>query len=231
MNKNVSVYSIALGFILLCAQANAALITSSGDLNSASVIDFSQFDIGSYTFINGPTQVGDLVGENVEFSAQAPNAGLGGGNYGLVGNGIWTDPLGSGQGRDGYAFINNGGDFMDFTFNDGLVSGVGGFMNYCPTCPNGPALIQALGIGGNVLESWDIEQVAPISTPEGVNAGDFRGILRDQADIFTFRVWNRIAVLDDLTFSRDSVNVPEPASLILLGLGLVGIGFSRKKYS
>ena len=231
MKNKVLTLLTTLGLLTVGVKAHAALITSSADLDSATVIDFSQFDIGSYTFTNGPIQVGELVGEDVVFTAQGPSPGLGGGRYGLLDNGSWTDPLGTGNGRDGYAFINNNGDFMDFTFNSGLVSGVGGFMNYCPTCLDGPAKIEALGVGGVLLESWDIETLAPINTPGRTNDGEFRGILRNTADIETFRVSNRIAVLDDLTFSREnSQSVPEPAFILgLLAVGALGATSLKRK--
>jgi hypothetical protein len=36
--------------------------------------------------------------------------------------------------------------------------------------------------------------------------------------------------MDDFTYNS-SVNVPEPTSIVLFGLGLASIGFSRKKNS
>ena len=220
-----TIFLATVALLSLGVPAQAVLVTDSAALGPATVIDFSQYDIGMYTRTHGPEQVGGLVGEDVVFTAVGPNPGFGGGGYGLVGNGSWNDPVGPG-GRDGYAFIDNGGLYMDFKF-DALVSGVGGFMNYCPTCPLGDAMIEVYGLGDILLESYNIELLAPISTPNGVNDGAFRGIVRNTADISSFRVWNRIAVLDDLTFAR--AEVPEPGTLALLGIGLVGMGLARRR--
>ena len=73
-----------------------------------------------------------------------------------------------------------------------------------------------MNINGEVLESYNIDELAPIEgSHTNVNQGSFRGIVRQSIDIAAFRAWNSSVVLDDLTFTR----VPEPATLLLLGLG------------
>ena len=98
---------------------------------------------------------------------------------------------------------------MTFTFNDGPVEAVGGFMNYCPNCgsmsrPPFPddVFIEALGATGEVLEVYNLADLAPISTPGAVDDGAFRGISRDTNDIFAFRISGLLSVIDDLAFSR-----------------------------
>lgn len=63
------------------------------------------------------------------------------------------------------------------------VHSVGAFMNYAPDPRYGPTYIDALDSSGNILESYELNSSAPISTPYGVDAGASRGITRSTADI------------------------------------------------
>lgn len=192
----------ALAFVP--ALAGAQLVTSSASFVSPQVVDISA-QTGGYNFGAGPTA---LPG-GVTFTASASNAVLGDGSYGLVGNGTW--------GSLPYAGTNGTTSSFRFTF-DGPLSAVGGFMNYAPGY--GTVFIRALGVGGATLAEYDVTALAPISTPNGFNAGAFRGIERVEGDIYAFEVQGAYAVARDITYADVSA-VPEPATLGLVGGGIV----------
>jgi hypothetical protein len=181
------------------ATASSVLLTSSAGMQSASTIDFSSFTTASWT------------ANTVNLGGGVSVLGIGGDLYfswngwGLGANGSWT-----GTGRNGYVGINNP-LAMKFSF-DAPVAEVGGFMNYAAGYAN--ILIEALGNSGQVLESYDIDQLAPVVTTVS-NDGAFRGISRSSADIYGYRVTGGAVVVDDLKYSA----IPEPATALILGLG------------
>jgi len=222
--------------------ASASLIYDMNPFSSVSVVDFSQFTATTAPgyILNGPVDVGGLVGESITLKSTNSSSILGNANYGLPYNGVWD------SGRDGFAGLNTSYGYMDFTFSNS-VSAIGGFLNY-PTVFTGfeAPTISALGSTGNILETYDLLSVAPISTPGATNAGAFRGIFRHTADIFGFRLTNGYLAIDDLAFARISgcgpsggvppkcspfnpAVVPLPASLPLLLAGLAGLAFWRRK--
>jgi hypothetical protein len=199
------------------AEANLITLAPVG----ATVVDFSQFG-GAFVLTAGPVQVGDLVGEDVIYTANQNSSVIGNSTYGLDTNGFWN------SGRNGYTGVNNQVEAAEpnaitFTFDAGPIMAVGGFMNYAPGI-QGVVLIEALGSSGVVLESYVLNSDAPIITPDPANAaknaGAFRGIARPTNDIQAFRYSGAAAVLDDLTFVR----VPEPSTLLLVVLSVAGIG-------
>lgn len=200
------------------SSAQAALITSAAGIQSPAVVDFSQFSSDT-NLTATPIQVGSLVGTDVTATGVGPFqrilVTIG---FTIGGNGEWTTD------RHGYASANSGGGSVTFTFNDRPVFAVGGLMNYFLWTD--PVLIQALDSGGRVLESYDLATTAPISTPGGINAGEFRGIARASADISAFRFTGVFTLLDDLAFS----SVPEPPTTSLAVLGLAAlVGFGRRR--
>ena len=170
--------------------------------------DFSNFD--GLTKTGGPV----TLASGAIFTSTYNNSTIGDLNYSLFDNGSWN------AGRDGFTGLNADIGSMTFSFITD-VNYVGGFMNYSSPLTDGTNVtIWALDRDGDILESYILNTLAAISTPEGINDGAFRGISRDTFDIAAFRVSNSYVVLDDLTFGTV---VPVPAALWLFGSGLLGL--------
>jgi len=120
--KNLTLLFVA--GLLMPGLAAAAPITSAGSIpGTPVVVNFSQFP-GSFNFTTGPIQVGGLVGEDIQWSSNSSNSVIGNGGYNLGSNGSWD------SGRVGYVGSNSNTAIMRFSFNDGPVGAVGGFINY-----------------------------------------------------------------------------------------------------
>lgn len=133
--------------------------------------------------------------------------------YNIIPNGSWN------SGRVGFVGLNAPTGTMLLKFNTQPVSAVGALLNY--SAGLGPdVIISALASDGSVLESYDLNTLAPINTPGGLNVGGFRGIVRSTADIYGFQVANSAVVLDDLTIGPA---VPEPSSVMLLSVGMLAV--------
>ena len=238
MFKKFFLFLAVFGLLTASVIAKATLVTSAP--TDGTVIDFSQFAFGCPFGAPGcrasdTPNVGGLVGETVLFSGTAefipPNdlflgSSLTNERFGLGENGAWD------EGRNGFAGNGLSDASMEFMFLNGPVSFVGGFLNYAVVFGSFdtlPPTLEVLDAGLNVLESYDIFALAPISTSIlGTNDGAFRGISRATNDIFALRWSGSFSVLDDLTFVR---KIPEPTTLALLVIGLAGLASAvrRKK--
>jgi hypothetical protein len=214
--------------------ARAALITSPGQVSGpAQAVTFQQFS-GSTTYLTNPVQVGPPGGIGITLSSTDPtNSFIGDsplGPYTLGFNGQLTN-----AGQNGFVALNSI-DPNTFEFTGTLtfqfsrpVSQVGAFLNYfsldANNTPNGPdVVITALAADGSALESFDLNQLAPIIALGANDEELFRGIARNQADIAAFQISNQLVATNELIFSQA---VPEPATLTLVGLGVLGLLIRR----
>ena len=206
--------STVVALALFSGASHATLITT----NSMTVTDdFSNYTSG-WNFTSGPI----TLNSGAVWSTTYGSSVIGNSSYGLAGNGSWNSA------RNGYTGLNTNIGSMTFLLPQ-EVNYVGGFINYA-TSNYADVIMEALDIYGNVLESYNINQLAAISTPNTTNQGAFRGISRTTFDISSLRVSNGYVVLDDLTFGDAKVSdVPVPATLWLVGLGITLLGFSKRK--
>lgn len=198
------------------------LITLASELGAVTLLDFNTFNTSGYGYTSGPVAVG--AGCIMSSDTPLPGAVLGNGSYNLDANGTWDFGTVAGG---AYTGCDSGVAGITFWLPT-AVNGVGAFMNYFPWRPNYPVellppIITALGTGGVELESWDLSVAAPISTPAGYNAGEFRGIRRADADITGFRVSGSYILLDDLAFAGVAP-VPEPSAYGIAATTLLAAG-------
>jgi hypothetical protein len=228
--KNVRLSSltgaaVALGALFVAAgPAQAILVTNASAFPiSDHFIDFNQFS-GSFVSTSGPVEVGS-PGNSVSLTANG-QAVLGAANFGLGLNGSWNSS------KTGFVGLDAQNGSITFTFNDGPVSSIGSFLNYSNNVVSQGALIEALASDGSVIEAYDLRTNAPISTPDAINQGAFRGIARSTADIAAFRISNAYVVADDLRFSRSNVSAsaaPEPGTLALAAFGVLPLGIVLRR--
>jgi hypothetical protein len=223
------ILSAAACLALLAAAAGTAradLITSPGQLSGLTqTVTFSPFS-GSTTFLNNPV----AVGPGITLSSSDPaNSFVGdspAGPYDLGYNGQLTN-----TGQHGFVALNSV-DPNTFEFTGMLtfrfsspVSQVGAFLNYFSPnpgdLPNGPdVFITALAANGSVLESYDLNQLAPVLTAGGTDQEAFRGIARRQNDIAAFQLSNQFVATNEVAFATE---VPEPSTLALAGLSVLSL--------
>lgn len=212
--------------VLLSAIPSHATLTT--DLSQIpqpyAIINFSVLAGQGYVSSQGPLDFSDDSNQRTAtFTSNNPDTStLGDGSYDLGVNGTWGSP--QTYAAIDFDFLGGDGYSMTFAF-DKAVSGVTFFMNYrIPTQQEidggisySDVILSAFGTSG-LLESYDLNTLAPISTPGGTNLGAYRGILRDAADITSIELSNSGAIVGSLYLSAPDITgntVPEPVTSLL----------------
>lgn len=181
-------------------QILAALVLVMALPGLASAVTLTFDDLG---LVFGDTFVGDeYAAFGVEFSTPDVSLGIGGTD------GSPPNSLGAHQ-TDGDDF--NGTIQMDFT---------GGFFvtDLSFIIFNTPFAASAYDVNGSLLQTIN-------SGPDFTQTFDFSGF-----EVNSVTISGSFYAIDDVTFGDLTGAVPEPATLALLGLGLAGLGFGRRKH-
>ena len=207
------VFVVAL-LLFGCGVAGASVVTSlpGGTVVPMPVVNYfgpgpQSFGSGiTWTSTNAANQGGSVFGYT--------------GGYGFGGNGSWDGALtmaGLNDSLDAWGVT----DTMTFAFST-PVYGVGGFLNYVPYGST-VTTIAVFDAAHSLLESYNLTFV--VGT--GTDLGGFYGFLRANPDISYFTLTDNYIGIANL--SVQSTATPEPATLVLLGLGIAGLGFCRRR--
>lgn len=209
------------------ATAAASLLTSDAGYTGRG-LNLSAFATGNYNFTFGPTAVDGLVFTVVSTDTNSGQGGvLGQGSYGLGENGSFG-------GDAVYAAVDAPTGYFQLLGTEGF-SQFGLFLNYYISGGEvlSDVLISSLDAGGNVIDSFNVHDLAPILTPGGFNAFQFRGIGYDDGTLIYGLRFEGSYIL--ATGTADGVpptgGIPEPATwaMMILGFGFVGLAARRRR--
>jgi hypothetical protein len=212
--------AISVAIAASACPGRAILVNNtSGFVNPVVTTNFNP--IPNNTLSPGPLFFTASNGDSIRFNS-TNSSNQGGsvinwiGVYGFNANGNWSNlPM---------AGLNWSSGFMDFTFIDGPVSAVGGFLNWAPNSNNPNEMyIAALDGAGNVLETYGLNFL----TGGGSNTGSDYFIQRSTADIATLRLGDSYVGIANFTFDDAPGMAAVPGPLPLFGVA-AAFGYSRK---
>jgi len=200
---------LAVALCLHAVSANAGIIQIGSMTNPHSAIDFGDFSVGSTSLaaINSFAPDADIL--SLDFNA-------------LGSTGVYNTDLGSGNalaldGSGELAIVPEDGAFFDF---DRLEITIGHYMTQF-----------GFGIAdrsGATVSFYDgAIFVGSIISPNNLPTTNFfeSDVAFNRIVIEQARNW----VVTELVFESKATSVSEPSMIGLLGLGLAGLGFSRRK--
>jgi hypothetical protein len=176
---NLGVICVVLG-LSNPAQAVGLFLTNQSGYTGQS-LDLSAYANGQYNFTFGQNSIPG----GITFTSN--NGGGNSGQGSVLGQGFYS--LGSNGSFDAnpvYAGLDSATGFMTFAFANPVRS-FGAFLNYLPGLPQQP-IISTYDSANNLLSSFNLATLAPISTPGGIDQFEFRGIDEGSALISSFRL-------------------------------------------